>query len=69
MVLLREDVKFQHARIDEVMANQEPILFALEPAIPAGKSDGSRLLAYLIVYMVNVSHVPLQLDRLFPNEF
>ena len=61
-------MEFEHVGVDVVVADQEAVFFALKPASAAGKSDGPRLLAYLVLDVVNVPHVPLQLDGLFPNE-
>jgi len=69
MVLLWEDVKFQNPGINEVVPNQEPVLFSFEPSVFAREPDRTCLLAYLVVHMVYVSHVPLQFDWLFANEF
>ena len=62
VILFGEDVELKNARVDKVMANEEAILLSFEPALPAREPDGTRLLADLVVDMVDITHVPLQLD-------
>ena len=62
VILFGEDVELKNARVDKVMANEEAILLSFEPALPAREPDGTRLLADFVVDMVDITHVPLQLD-------
>ena len=62
VILFGEDVELKNARVDKVMANEEAILLSFEPALPAREPDGTRLLADFVVDMVDITHVPLQLN-------
>ena len=68
MILFREDMKLEDARVNKIMSDEEAVLFTFEPALSAWKPDGSCLSTDFIVDVVHVTHVPLQFDRFFANQ-
>lgn len=60
-------MEFEHVGVDVVVADQEAVFFALEPARTARESDRSRFFAYLVLDVVNVPHIPLQLNGLLAD--
>ena len=68
MVLLREDVEIEDTGVGKIVTDQKPVLLAFKPAILAREFDRLRLRAYLVINMVNISHIPLQLYRLLSDQ-
>jgi len=62
-------VELEDAGVHEVVPDQKSVLLALQPPILARETDRSCFFADLVVvFLVHITHVPLQLRRLFPNQ-